>query len=79
MDIRDTINVLEALAAGCSPKTGQLIDYDSVLNEREVIRALQIAINELKKLQDLTIPKQKKKQNFSEIDFFQKCKLQLSH
>ncbi|HEX9826463.1 MAG TPA: hypothetical protein VGA80_07675 [Flavobacteriaceae bacterium] len=48
MDINRTIEILEALASGCSPTTGEMIDNDSVLNERDVIRALQIAIDRLK-------------------------------
>lgn len=48
MDINQTIKVLEALASGCSPSTGELVS-ESVINERIVIRALQIAIDELKK------------------------------
>jgi len=48
MEKLETIKILEALALGCSPKTGELLDNESVLNEREVIRALQIAIYELK-------------------------------
>ncbi|WP_152287555.1 hypothetical protein [Flavicella marina] len=48
MNNEETIEILEALASGCSPKTGELIEDDSVLNERDVIRALQIAILNLK-------------------------------
>lgn len=48
MDINKTIEILEALASGCSPTTGEVIGNDSVLNERNVIRALQIAIGRLK-------------------------------
>src|SRR5687768_15748475 len=48
MEINKAIEILEALASGCSPKTGESIDKDSVLNERNVIRALQIAIDNLK-------------------------------
>lgn len=48
MDRNKTIEILEALASGCSPTTGELIENDSVLNERDVIRALQIAIDNLK-------------------------------
>ncbi|MCL9805877.1 hypothetical protein NAT51_10110 [Flavobacterium amniphilum] len=48
MDIIKTIEVLEALASGYSPTTGEMIDNDSVLNERSVIRAMQIAIDQLK-------------------------------
>lgn len=45
------IEVLNALADGCSPLTGERIE-ESVLNERQVIRALQIAIETLKKSPD---------------------------
>lgn len=48
MDIHKTIEILEALASGCSPATGEMINNDSVLHEREVIRAIQIAIDQLK-------------------------------
>lgn len=41
------IEVLDALASGCSPITGEAIN-ESVLNERVVIRALQVAIEVLK-------------------------------
>ena len=44
----NSIEILEALAAGFSPITGDKIEENSVLNEREVIRALQVAIVELK-------------------------------
>jgi len=48
MDINKTIEILEALASGCSPTTGEMIENESVLYERDVIRALQIAIDNLK-------------------------------
>ncbi|PIE47599.1 MAG: hypothetical protein CSA42_02175 [Gammaproteobacteria bacterium] len=48
MDINKTIEILEALASGCSPTTGEMIENESILNERDVIRALQIAIDKLK-------------------------------
>ncbi|MEM9548685.1 MAG: hypothetical protein AAGA77_22060 [Bacteroidota bacterium] len=48
MDLNKTIQILEALAEGCSPTTGEIITNDSVLNERAVIRALQVAINQLR-------------------------------
>lgn len=48
MNNERTIEILEALASGCSPLTGEIINNDSVLNERDVIRALQYAIIELK-------------------------------
>jgi hypothetical protein len=71
MDVNKTIEILEALASGCSPKTGEIVDDESVLNERDVIRALQIAINELKQQK----PKKKsdneeKKNLYKEVDFF---------
>lgn len=55
MDINKTIEILEALVSGCSPNTGEMIENDSVLNERNVIRALQIAINNLKSNQPQVI------------------------
>ncbi len=47
MDRRKTIEILEALASGYSPITGAKLEHDNVLNEREVIRALQVAIDYL--------------------------------
>ncbi|MBE9491018.1 MAG: hypothetical protein IMY67_12030 [Bacteroidetes bacterium] len=49
MDKIKAIEILEALASGCSPTTGELLENESILNEREVIRALQMAIDELKR------------------------------
>lgn len=49
MDKNRALEILEALASGCSPTTGEVIINDSVLNERNVIRALQIAIENLKR------------------------------
>lgn len=54
MEKETVIEILEALASGFSPITGEEIDNDSVLNERNVIRALQIAIDELKLKSDST-------------------------
>jgi hypothetical protein len=48
MDITKAIEILDALASGYSPITGEAISLDSVLNERDVIRALQLAIDQLK-------------------------------
>src|SRR5688572_23558751 len=48
MDINKAVKVIELLAAGYSPATGAMISNESVLNERDVIRALQIAIDYLK-------------------------------
>lgn len=50
MKIEKTIEILEALASGCSPLTGELIDNDSILNERDVIRALEKSISELERI-----------------------------
>jgi hypothetical protein len=49
MDIKKAIQVLEALASGCSPLSGEVLSNDNVLNDRDVIRALQLAIDHLKK------------------------------
>lgn len=51
MDIDKAIQILDALASGCSPVTGEIISNDSVLNDRAVIRALQFAIDNLRKEQ----------------------------
>lgn len=48
MDTNKAIEILEALASGCSPSTGELLDKESILNDREVIRALQVAIDQLR-------------------------------
>ncbi len=55
MDRNKTIEILEALASGCSPTTGEMIENESVLNERDVIRALQIAIDNLKTSEPKTV------------------------
>ena len=60
MDTNKAIEILEALASGCSPITGEIIDNDSVLNERVVIRALQMVIDQLNNA--------RKFQNNTEID-----------
>lgn len=46
MEPKKAIEILDALASGFSPTTGEQLN-ESVLNEREVIRALQIAIDSL--------------------------------
>ncbi|MBX2922233.1 MAG: hypothetical protein KF746_08585 [Chitinophagaceae bacterium] len=52
MDIHKTIAILEALVSGRSPETGEVLNAESVLNERDVIRALQCAIDHLKPRDD---------------------------
>ncbi len=75
MDKSKTIEILEALASGCSPTTGEMVGNESILNERDVIRALQIAIDELKKMDSINaISNRQKKRLSREIDFFQKEK-----
>ncbi len=49
MDVLSAISVLEALADGCDPATGERLDNESVLHQREVIRTLQFAIDKLRK------------------------------
>lgn len=53
MKIEKALETLEALASGCSPQTGELVESESVLNERDVIRALERAIYELERLHNL--------------------------
>ncbi len=57
METKETIKILEALISGCSPTTGEVIGSESVLNERNVIRALQIAIEQLKIITKVQIDK----------------------
>ncbi|NJB82170.1 hypothetical protein [Wenyingzhuangia aestuarii] len=54
MKIDRTLEILEALASGCNPHTGELIEDDHILNHREVIRALERTISELEK--NKTVP-----------------------
>lgn len=71
MDKNTTIEILEGLASGYSPKTGEMLPDESVLNEREVIRALQIAIDELKKdIVTKVAQKKQKDEKYKEIDYF---------
>jgi hypothetical protein len=76
MDKNRTIEILEALASGCSPKTGEMTSDESILNERDVIRALQFAIDELKKESKNNIVKEKKlkDEGYKKIDYFQQEK-----
>lgn len=56
MNLNQTVRVLEALASGCSPTTGAVAANESILNERDVIRALQVAIEQLKNEPDKNLP-----------------------
>lgn len=55
MNLNDVKTVLEALASGCSPTTGEIVKEDSILNERIVIRALESAIVMLNENKEKTI------------------------
>lgn len=48
MEVSKAVQILEAIASGCSPSTGEIIPDENILNDRDVIRALQIAIDHLK-------------------------------
>ena len=48
MDKKEALKILEALADGCSPITGELIEDDHIMNNRDVIWALQYAITAIK-------------------------------
>lgn len=67
MKISRTIEVLEALASGCSPQTGEVIANDSVLNERNVIRALERAIYVLEEIENSNEQPNEKKVQSTEI------------
>ncbi|WP_192822134.1 hypothetical protein [Rufibacter sp. LB8] len=44
MNREEAIAILDALAAGCSPFTGEVLEGHPILQERSVIRALQTAL-----------------------------------
>lgn len=66
METQDVVKTLEMLAAGCSPATGEVLNNESVLNERDVIRALQIAIEHLQR--ELPAPTPSTSKSLVEID-----------
>lgn len=68
MDLNKSITILEALALGCSPHTGEVLE-DGILNDRDVIRALQFAIDELKEQEPVKKKKGQSKPR-KDIDFF---------
>lgn len=68
MYLNKSISILEALASGCSPDTGEVLE-DGILNDRDVIRALQFAIDELKK-QEPVKKKQGQSKPWEDLDFF---------
>lgn len=47
MNKKEAYSILDALAEGCSPFTGEVLQDHPILNERRVIRALQIALDAL--------------------------------
>ncbi|WP_066836558.1 hypothetical protein [Rufibacter ruber] len=44
MNREEAIAIIDALAAGCSPFTGEVLEDHPILNNRNVIRALQTAL-----------------------------------
>ncbi|MEJ2054659.1 MAG: hypothetical protein P8X42_12135 [Calditrichaceae bacterium] len=49
MDKYKALQILEALADGCSPETGEILGKDNLINNSRVNSALNIAITELKR------------------------------
>ncbi|CAH0250413.1 MULTISPECIES: hypothetical protein [unclassified Pedobacter] len=48
MDNNRHLEILQALAAGTDPVTGEVFPADSPYNQPEIIRALSFALNELR-------------------------------
>lgn len=48
MTLEETLKILDSLAAGFHPETGEELPNDSVCNSRSVIRALQMAIDNIR-------------------------------
>ena len=48
MTLEETLKILDSLAAGFHPETGEELSNDSVCNSRSVIRALQMAIDNIR-------------------------------
>ena len=51
MDISQASEIIEALANGINPVTGEVFLKDHCINEPDIIRALYIAAEELKKIE----------------------------
>ncbi|MBQ0084459.1 MAG: hypothetical protein KBS52_06840 [Clostridiales bacterium] len=49
MDISEAREIVEALANGVNPVTGEILSKESCFNEPDIIRALFLATEELKK------------------------------
>ena len=53
MNVSDTVKIIELLADGCCPKTGERFPEDSAYQQPEVIRALFVALFALKSLENV--------------------------
>jgi len=49
MDIKQAKHILEVLADGVDPSTGEILPYNDSSNNPEVVRALYVAIRELER------------------------------
>lgn len=76
MDAMKATGILEALASGVSPATGGVLENESVLYDRDVIRALQFAIDSIGpvKKQKTPKPQAKSRIDYSIVDYFRKEK-----
>lgn len=76
MDAIKATEILEALASGVSPVTGEVLHDESVLYDRDVIRALQFAIDRMESYnkRKTSKPKGKAKDDYSIVDYFRREK-----
>ena len=51
MDVKKALSIIDALANGVNPMTGECVDEDSLLSQPEVIRAFFTVLNDHAKLQ----------------------------
>ena len=59
MDIAQARKIIEALASGINPITGEVFENDHCFNEPDIIRALHIAKDQLIKVENMSTHKRR--------------------